>query len=145
MSLELSVSYGPLRSASDLPEPPMPIKRGSNLMILYFFASNIIWINAFTPSTPGALLSDTKVTGQLVTGTVINYKRIFRLQSGKYVQVNQEDEPRNTIAIDRTFSTIVLGPQYNLQGGYFFGSIQTGKRLWRSHWNPVNINDTAID
>ena len=59
--------------------------------------------------------------------------------------MNQEDEPRNKIAIHRTISTIVLGPQYNLQGGYFFEIIQTDKRLWRSHWTPVNITEAIIE
>ena len=46
-------------------------------------------------------------------------KNNFCLQLGEYVQVHQEDEPRNTISINRTVGAIDLGPQYNLWGGYF--------------------------
>ena len=88
-------------------------------MIVHIIASTIFCINEFPPSTPGAVLSDTKVPGQLILGNTVDYKKVFRLQLGEYVQVHQEDEPQNTIAIDRTVGAISLGPQYNLQGGYF--------------------------
>ena len=71
----------------------------------------------FLQSTPGAGLSDTKGPGQLILGNMVDYKRVFRLQPGEYVQVNQEDEPHNTISIDRTVGAISLGPQYNPQIG----------------------------
>ena len=88
-------------------------------MIVHLVASSIFWFNAFLPSTPGAGLSDTKGPGQLILGNTIDYKKVCRLQPGEYVQVHQEDEPRNTIDIDRTVGSIALGSQYNLQGGYF--------------------------
>ena len=68
-----------------------------------------------------------------------------RLQPGEYVQVHQEDEPRNTIYINRTVCAIALGSQYNLQGGYFFESLLTDKRLRRSHWTPVNMTEDVIE
>ena len=58
--------------------------------------------------------------------------------------MHQEYEPRNTIDINRTVGAIALGPQYNLQGGYFFVSLLTGKRLRRSHWTPVNMTEDVI-
>ena len=65
-------------------------------------------------------MSDTKGLGKLILGKTVDYKNVCRLQPGEYVQVHQEDEPQNTIAIDWTVVAISLGPQYNLQGGYFF-------------------------
>ena len=59
--------------------------------------------------------------------------------------MHQEDEPLNTIAIDRTVGAIALGSQYNFQRGYFFESLLTGKRLRRSHWTPVNMTEDAIE
>ena len=59
--------------------------------------------------------------------------------------MHQEYEPRNKIDINRTIGAITLGPQYNLQGGYFFESLLTGKRLRRSHWNPVNTTEDVIE
>ena len=88
-------------------------------MIVNPFASAIFWLNVFPPSTPGAGLSETKVPRQIILGNTINKKKVCRLQPGEYVQVHQEDEPQNTIAINQTVGAIALGPQYNLQGGYF--------------------------
>ena len=76
---------------------------------------------------------------------MVDYKKVCRLQPGEYSQVHQEDEPRNTIALNWTIWTIVLGPQYNLQGGYFFEILLTGKRLMRSHWTPVNMTEDVIE
>ena len=47
------------------------------------------------------------------------YNKVFRLNPYKYVHAHQEDELQNTINIDQTVVAIVLGPQYNLQGGCF--------------------------
>ena len=97
----------------------MPFKRTSKLMIVHLVASTLVWINEFPPSTPGSGISYTKGPGQLILGNKFDYKKVCCLHSGEYVQVHQEDEPRNTIAINRTVGAIALGPQYNLQGGYF--------------------------
>ena len=48
-----------------------------------------------------------------------NTQKVFFLQLGEYIQVHQEDELRNTISIYWTVVAIVLGPQYNFQGGFF--------------------------
>ena len=61
------------------------------------------------------------------------YTKKIRLHPGEYVLVHQEDEPFNTIDIDRTVIEIVLGPQYNIQGGFFFERILTEKLLRISH------------
>ena len=76
-------------------------------------SSAIFWLNAFPPSTHVAGLSDTKSPGQLFIGTVVEYKKFCRLQPGEYVQVHQEDEPRNTMNIDLNVGVIVQWTQYN--------------------------------
>ena len=58
--------------------------------------------------------------------------------------MHQEDEPQNTISIHQTVGAIDLGPQYNLQGGYFFERLLTGKRFWRPHCRPINITEDFI-
>ena len=86
-----------------------------------------------------------KVLEKIILGNTVDYENVCRLQPGKYVQVHQEDEPRNTIDIDRIVGAISQGPQYNLQWGYFFETILTVKRLRRSHWTAVNINEDVIE
>ena len=68
-------------------------------MIVHIVASAIFWLNKFPPSTPGTGLSDTKGPGKLILGNTDYYKKVCRLHPGEYVQVHQEDEPRNTIDI----------------------------------------------
>ena len=59
--------------------------------------------------------------------------------------MHQEDKPRNKIGIERTVGEITLGPQYSLQGGYFFEILQTSKRLRRSYWTPANMTKDVIE
>ena len=59
--------------------------------------------------------------------------------------MHQEDKLQNKIAINQTVGAIALGPQYNLQGGYFFESLLTGKRLRRSHCTHVNMTEDVIE
>ena len=49
------------------------------------------------------------------------------------------------IATDWPVGAISLGPQYNLQEGYFFGGLLTGKRLCWSHWTHVNMAEDVIE
>ena len=88
-------------------------------MIVHLVATSIFWLNYFPSYKPSVGISNTKFSGKLVIGTVVEYKNCFRLQSGEYFQVHQEDEPQNTINIDQTVVSIVLGTQYNLQGECF--------------------------
>ena len=89
----------------------MSFKKISKLIIVHLVISAIFWINAFPLSKPGAVLSNTKVPGQLSLGNTVDYNNIFHLNPGEDVQVNQEDEPRNTVNIDHTVRVIVLGAQ----------------------------------
>ena len=79
-------------------------------MIVHIFVSTIFWLNAFILSKTGTGLSNTKRPGQLALGTGVDYKKVFCPQIDKYVQVNQEYSPHNTIDNDQTARAIVLGP-----------------------------------
>ena len=67
-------------------------------MIVHLVASTIFWINAFTPSTPGAGLSDKKGPGQIILGNMVHYKNVCRLHPGEHVQVHQEYEPTRLLS-----------------------------------------------
>ena len=53
----------------------MTFKQIYKLMIAHLVASDIFWINSFTPSTTGTVLSDKKGPGQLIFGNMVDYKR----------------------------------------------------------------------
>ena len=103
------------------------------------------WINAFPPSKLGSGKSAAKDPWQIILGTAGDYKKVFRLQPGEYFQVHQEYEPQDTINIYRSVRAIILVPQYNLQGGYLFEILLTGKHLQLSNWNPVNMTEDVIE
>ena len=98
----------------------IPFNKLSKLMVVHIIATDIVWLDAFTLLKSGTRLSNTKGLRQLVLDTVVDYKNFSRLQPVKYDQVHQEDGPQNTIDIDQTVGAIIIGPQYNLQRGYFF-------------------------
>ena len=52
---------------------------------------------------------------------------------------------QNTISIHQTVGVIVLGPQNNLRGGYFFSILLAVNYLWCSDWTPVNITEDIIE
>ena len=69
---------------------------------------------------------------------MVDYKRVYCLQPGEYAQVLKEYEPCIMIDINRNVQAIVLLPQYNLQGGYLFKTVLTGKLL-PGHIGPLLI------
>ena len=86
----------------------MPFKLISKLMIVHLVATALFWINYFPLQKPRAVLSNTKGSINLFIVTVVEYKKFFQLQLVKYVQVRQEDEPRNTMDIDQIVREIFL-------------------------------------
>ena len=66
-------------------------------MIVHLVATAVFWLNDFPLSEPGAGMPNTDGPGKIILGTVMYYKNVCCLHPGKYVQVNQYDEPWNTI------------------------------------------------
>ena len=99
----------------------MPLKQVSKIMIVHIFASVIFCINEPPPINNWCRTVRHKRPRKTCPWNCVQLQEILHLQSGKYVQVHQEYEPRNTIDIDQTVGAIILGPQFNIRGGYFFG------------------------
>jgi hypothetical protein len=78
-----------------------------------------------------------------MTGNSVDYQRDLSLQLGEYVQVHEEDEPRNG-ENPRTRGAICLGPSGNKQGGFKFLSLQSGKEITRMSWDALPMPDTVI-
>ena len=77
-------------------------------MIVHLVTPDMFWLNDFTPSKPGAGLSNTKGPGQLILENAVDHKKVCCLHPGKYAQIHQEDEPRITIDTDQTVGKIAL-------------------------------------
>jgi hypothetical protein len=57
--------------------------------------------------------------------------------------VHEEDTPRNSQS-PRTKGAISLGPSGNLQGGYKFMALNTGKKITRQSWDVIPMPDTVV-
>jgi hypothetical protein len=73
-------------------------------------------------------ISNTLSPKTIMSGETFNYKKHLSLQVGQYCQVHEEDTLRNSQS-PRTKGAISLGPSGNLQGGYKFMALNTGRKL----------------
>ena len=99
-----------------------------------------LWLNMFPPK--GGIRSASPRT--LITGIQLDYKKKYRLTFGSYVKVHEEPTPTNSPAA-RTIGAIILGPAGNLQGGYKFLILQTGKKITRRNWTHLPMPTDAIE
>ena len=72
----------------------------------------------------------------LMTGIKLDYSKHCRLPFGSYVQVHDEPSPTNSPTA-RTVGEITLGPTGNLQRGYKFLNLWTGKKITRRNWTHL--------
>ena len=102
------------------------------------YAANY-WLNMFPRK--GAI-SPTMSPRTLLTGLTMNYNRHCRLEFGEYVQTHEEHD--NSLN-PRTIGTLALRPTGNVQGGYFFFSLTTGKVINQMRWTAIPMPQEVID
>jgi hypothetical protein len=117
------------------PFDKFPPKMISEMVML-----SIFWLNAF-PHRLG--ISQTmSPRNMIVTGLDVDYTKHCRIEYGQYVQTHeQHDNSMNT----RTVGALALRPTGNQQGGYYFYSLSTGRRLHRTHWTELPMPDDVKD
>ena len=87
-------------------------------------------------------ISQTMSPRTLLTGLTMNYNRHCRLEFGEYVQTHEEhDNSLNPHSI----GALALRPTGNVQGGYFFFSLTTGKVINRMRWTPIPMPKEVIN
>ena len=99
------------------------------------------WINA--------LLRKSGVSNDLGPGTILDgiepdFNLHYKIPLGTYCQVHEGDVPMNTNA-PRTIGAIYLGPSGNLQGGYEFLSISTGRIVNRRAFTELPMPTEVVD
>ena len=77
----------------------------------------------------------------IVSGTNIDYNKHCQLEYGAYVQMHEEHD--NSIR-PRTTGAIALRPMNNIQGGWYFMSLGTGRKLQRYTWTPLPMPKETI-
>jgi len=118
----------------------LPFKRIPQLLTIYIVL-NVVKLLNFFPTTGG--ISDTLSPKTIMSGETLDYKKHLTLHVGQYCQVHEEETPRNS-QVARTKGAISLGPSGNLQGGYRFMALDTGKKITRRSWDVIPMPDLVI-
>jgi hypothetical protein len=119
----------------------LPFNRIPKLLTVYIVFTAVKLLNHFPPKGG---ISDSISPKTIMTGETLDYKKHLNLQLGAYYQVHEDDTPRNSQAA-RSQGAICLAPSGNLQGGYRFLNLTTGKRITRRTWDIVPMPQTVID
>jgi hypothetical protein len=118
----------------------LPFERIPKTMTIHIVL-NVVKLLNFFPTKGG--VSDTLSLKTIMSGETLNYKKHLSLQIGQYCQVHEEDHPRNS-RLASTKGSISLGQRRNLQGGFKFMALNTGKKFVRRSWDVIPMPDIAI-
>jgi hypothetical protein len=118
----------------------LPFQRVPKLLTIHIVLNSVKMLNFF-PTKGG--ISDNISPKTIMSGEVLDYKKHLCLQIGQYCQVHEEELPRNGQAA-RTKGAILLGPSGNLQGGFKFMALNTGKKITRRNWDVIPMPDLVI-
>ena len=108
-------------------------------MIVKLVHASNYWLNMF-PAKDG--VSAVQNPRRILTGQVGDYNLHCQLQFGEYAQVHESHD--NTM-MTRTTGAIALRPTGNVQGGYYFLSLSSGKRLNRYAWTALPMPGEVIN
>ena len=118
----------------------LPFEVLPRLLIVEMINNCAFWLNMF-PAKGG----DTNVSlSTLMTGVKLDYVKHCRLPFGSYVQVHDEPIPTNS-PTTRKIRAITLGPNGNLQGGYKFLNLRTGKKIMRGNCTHLPMPIEVIE
>ena len=110
----------------------LPFEVLPRLLLVEMINNCALWINMF-PEKGGVINVSPKT---LMTGVKLDYNKHFRFPFGSYVQVHDEPSPTNS-PTTRTIRAITLGPTGNLQGGFKFLNLWTGKKITIRNWTHL--------
>jgi hypothetical protein len=119
----------------------LPFERIPKLMTIHIVLNVVKLLNFFP--TKGSV-SDTLSPKTIMSGETLDFKKHLSLQIGQYCQVHEEDILRNS-QVARTKGAISLGPSGNLQGGFKFMALNSGKKIVRRIWDVIPMPDVVIN
>ena len=117
----------------------LPFNKLPGRLVAELVSSTVFWLNALHP---GVHLLNNLSPRTLVTGRTIDYKRHCKHEFGAYVQTHEATD--NTMA-PRTIGAIALRPTGNEQGGWFYLSLSTGRKINRLHASELPMPEHVID
>ena len=122
---------------SALPYKKMPI-----IMTVDLAKDVVSWLNSFPSKS--ALMPNVGVRS-LITGVQFDYNLHCRVEFGQYCQVHEDKDRKNRVDLERTTGSIALRHSGNLQGGYRFLSLNTGRVIVRQHFTVCPITKQVIE
>ena len=94
---------------------------------------------------PSDGMSDNLPPSSLIEATSTPaYKDVMRLNFGDYVHAHVPASITNT-KNSRTTGAIAMYPLNNAQGGWYFMSLDTGKRIHRYQWETLSISKEVLN
>jgi hypothetical protein len=120
-------------------ENTLPFKQFTNRLMIEMVRGSVFWLNSF-PAKDG--VSDKISPRSMITGETIDYNNHCRIEFGAYVHTHEKHD--NTMK-SRTVGALALQPTGNAQGGNYFLSLSTGRRIDRQHWTELPMPDDVID
>jgi hypothetical protein len=118
----------------------LPFQCIPKLLMIHIVLNAVKILNCF-PMKGG--IPHTLSTKTIMSGETLDCKKHLSLQVGQYCQVHEEDTSCNSQS-PRTKGAISLGPSGNLQGGYKFMALNTGKKITCQSWDVIPMPDTVI-
>jgi hypothetical protein len=113
----------------------LPFERIPKIMTIHIVL-NVFNLLNFFPTKRG--ISETLSPKTIMSGETLDNKKHLSLQNGQYCQIHEEDHPRNS-QLTRTKGAITLRPSGNMQGGFKFMALNTGKKIVRRSWDVIPI------
>ena len=118
----------------------LPFKRIPKIMMRAAIESANKSMNQF-PALDGVSATMSPLT--IMTGLPSPDYNDLKIEFGAYAQVFESNDPTNTVKA-RTTGAIALTPTGNAQGGYYFMSLATGRKLSRQQWDVLPMPDGVI-
>lgn len=116
----------------------LPFKKYPGRLIVELIYSSVFWLNVFSPKQHLLMGLNPRT---IITGQTVDYNTHCKYEFGQYVQTH---EVTNNTMRARTIGALDLRPTGNIQGGYYFLSLLTGRRINRRHATPLPMPDDVI-
>jgi hypothetical protein len=104
----------------------LPFQRIPKLLMIHIVLNAVKVLNLF-PTKGG--IYDTLSPKTIMSGESLDFKKHLSLQVGQFCQQVHEEDTLCKSKSPRTKGAILLGPSGNLQGGYKFMALNTGKKI----------------
>jgi len=116
----------------------LPFKKYPPRLIAELVYNVVFWLNSFLHNDG---IHPTSSPRTLITGLAIDYLKHCKIGFSTIVQVHEEG---NNSLRQRTSGAITLRPTGNDQGGHYFLSLHSGKRINRNAWTELPMPNEVI-